>query len=215
MHISRYAGAVWVVAVLVSGLVAFTGNGIAYADENERHERDVYRDERNNHERRESEEHRNKRDDHERSERNGRRGQGAAGFPENATYRQECSSCHVLYHPGLLPARSWAAIVGGSSKHFGENLSLDDKTAAELQAYFNANSAEHSHEKFSRKILGSIGHSSTPGRITEVPYIQREHRKVGKAVFARPSIKSFSNCGACHPDAGNGDFEEDNVSIPK
>ena len=148
-------------------------------------------------------------------DRGSRHGASAAGIPENAAYKQECSSCHVLYHPGLLPARSWDAIIGGSSKHFGENLSLDDKTAAELKAYFNSNSAEHSRARFSHRILSSLGHGVTPGRITEVPFIQKEHRKVGKVVFARPSIKSFSNCGACHPDAANGDFEEDNVSIPK
>lgn len=139
----------------------------------------------------------------------------AYSFPQNAAYKQECSSCHFLYHPGLLPFRSWEELINKSDKHFGENLALEAKDKDELLKYFKANSAEKGGTEFSRKILGSISGGAVPTRITETPYIQRKHRKLTKEVFARPAIKSFSNCGACHTKGAEGDFEEDNVKVPK
>ncbi|MBI5563239.1 MAG: diheme cytochrome c [Deltaproteobacteria bacterium] len=144
----------------------------------------------------------------------GKRGAGGGAVPENAAYKQECSSCHFLYMPGFLPGRSWEAIIKGSDKHFGENLGLDDKAKEELSAFLTANAAEKSGLEWSPKILKGIG-ADTPGRITEVPYIKKEHGKIKAAVFKRPAIGSFSNCGACHPKGGQGGFDEDAVSIPK
>ena len=41
----------------------------------------------------------------------------------NAKWKTECSGCHMLYHPGLLPERSWNKMMAGLEKHFGENAS--------------------------------------------------------------------------------------------
>lgn len=151
---------------------------------------------------------------HERSEKGESRGGGRLINPaDNLTYKQECSSCHFLYLPGLLPARSWQEIMKGSDKHFGENLALDAKVKEEITNYLTANSAEKQDNRRSRKIMASI--NGTPAKITDVPYIKKEHRKISAEVFKRPSIGSPSNCGACHPRAAQGDFEEDSVSIPK
>lgn len=141
---------------------------------------------------------------------------GTANFEiaDNATYKQECASCHFLYLPGLLPARAWSAIITNSNKHFGENLALEAKVARELEAYLTANSMEKSNARKAAKMLSSIG-SDTPSRITDIPYIKKEHRKIKADVFKRPAIQSPSNCVACHSGAPNGDFDEDNVKIPK
>ncbi|MBI1911431.1 MAG: diheme cytochrome c [Deltaproteobacteria bacterium] len=133
---------------------------------------------------------------------------------ENATYKQECSSCHFLYLPGLLPARSWEAVMNNSDKHFGENLGLDENTKKEITSFLKNNSAERTDTEWSNKIMRSVG-SATPERITEVPWIKKEHRRIKPEVFQRPSIGSFSNCGACHTQGAQGNFEEDAVSIPK
>lgn len=127
-------------------------------------------------------------------------------------YKEECSSCHFLYLPGFLPARSWQEIVKNNDKHFGENLALDAEAASQISSYLAANSAERSGSEWSGKILRSVG-SKTPGRITEVPWILKEHRKISKETFKKPSIGSFSNCGACHPNGALGDFEK--ASVPK
>jgi diheme cytochrome c len=134
--------------------------------------------------------------------------------PESPLYKKECSSCHFLYQAGFLPARSWTMLLNASDKHFGEDLALDDKTKGELLSYLTANSAEKSDTEWSVKIMRSIG-LSTPERITKIPYIESKHRKVRSEVFKRPSIKSFSNCGACHTKGAEGNFEEKTVDIPK
>ncbi|MDD5433788.1 MAG: diheme cytochrome c [Nitrospira sp.] len=134
--------------------------------------------------------------------------------PESPIYKQECSSCHFLYLPGLLPARSWKDLIKNSDKHFGENLALGDKDRGEILSYLMRFSAERTNTEWSKRILKNIG-SGTPARITEVPYIKLRHRNIRPELFKRPSVGSFSNCSACHPGAANGDFEEDRVKIPK
>lgn len=148
-------------------------------------------------------------------ERGGKRGGKVMAPADNALYKQECGSCHFLFLPGLLPSRSWQAVMKGSSKHFGENLGLDEQTSKELGAYLTANAADKVDNRRSRKMASSIADSAAPIRITEVPYIVKEHREIGKEVFKRPSIGSFSNCGACHTKGAQGDFEEDSVVIPR
>lgn len=147
----------------------------------------------------------------ERRERGEKSSQYAAA--ENAAYKQECSSCHFLYLPELLPARSWQKVMNETDKHFGENLALDEKTRAEIQSFLTANSAEKANTEWAGKIVKSVG-SETPTRITEVPYIVKEHRKIKEEVFKRKSIGSRSNCGACHQQGAQGNFEENAVSIP-
>ncbi|MEK6531187.1 MAG: diheme cytochrome c [Deltaproteobacteria bacterium] len=134
--------------------------------------------------------------------------------PDNKLYKDECSSCHLAYPAGLLPGRSWEGIINESKRHFGEDLGLDDGTRKDLSVYLKANSSENAGGELAGKITRSIG-SVYPERITEVPYIKKEHRKIREDVFKRQSIKSFSNCSACHRNAENGDFDEDAVSIPK
>lgn len=139
---------------------------------------------------------------------------GKYAMVENAVYKKECSDCHFLYLPGLLPARSWEKVMNEADKHFGEKLSLDEKTKSEILSFLTANSAEKTKTEWASKIIRSVG-SGTPASITEIPYISKEHRKIKADVFKRASIGSRSNCGACHPQAAQGDFEEDAVSIPK
>lgn len=133
---------------------------------------------------------------------------------DNPAYQEECSSCHFLYLPGLLPAGSWERIMRGTGDHFGEDLGLEDEGIREIEEYLVANSAERSGSKLSRKILKKLK-GKTPLRITEVDYIKKEHRKIKPKVFEREAVGSFSNCGACHRTADKGDFEEDNIKIPK
>ncbi|MBI5970537.1 MAG: diheme cytochrome c [Deltaproteobacteria bacterium] len=143
-------------------------------------------------------------------------GDGEKLFPvvDNQVYAQECSLCHYLYQPGLLPERSWEKLMKESNDHFGENLGLDEKTASEILSYLKANCAEKTRNKRAKRILSSVG-GAVPLRVTETPYMKGEHRRIKAEVFKRPSIQSFSNCAACHKTAAQGDFDEDNVSIPK
>lgn len=134
--------------------------------------------------------------------------------PENALYRQECSSCHHLYQSWLLPARSWKVIIEESDDHFGDNLALDEATKKELLIFLIENSSENNASRWAKRITSS-SEGRTPKRIMDVPWIKKEHREVNSAVFKRPSIKSASNCAACHTKAADGNYDEDFIDIPK
>ena len=142
------------------------------------------------------------------------RSSAAAKTPESALYKQECSSCHHLYQPWLLPARSWQAVIDDSDKHFGDNLALDDATRKELLDYLKANSSEKTSTKWAQKITSS-SEGMTPKRIMDVPWIKKEHREVSPNVFKRPAVGSASNCVACHTKGAEGNYDEDFIKIPK
>lgn len=151
-----------------------------------------------------------------------RRERGGTPLPESALYRDECSSCHFLYTPWLLPAASWKRVINESSDHFGDDLALDETTKAGLLEYLTANSTDHTGVrnewvgKKKAKLLRGVDMNNPPKRITDLKYIKKEHHNViRKRIYERSSIKTLSNCTACHTTAKTGDFEEDNIKIPK
>lgn len=152
-------------------------------------------------------------DDNGRQRSRERKAPSYVNAPENALYKQECSSCHFLYQPWLLPERSWLAIMDESDRHFGENLALDEDTAREIGAYLRANSSDKTAARWAQRITSS-SEGLTPRRIMDVPWLKKEHREV-EADFKKPSVGSSSNCGACHTKGAEGNFEEDFVKIPK
>jgi hypothetical protein len=142
---------------------------------------------------------------------------GGAQMPAvtNAKWKVECSSCHVLYHPGLLPERSWNKIMAGLDKHFGEDASLDVATRNEIAHFLAVNSADKQDNRRSKRINQSIPANTTPLRISETRYFTSKHDEISAATFKRESIGSASNCAACHRNADKGDFSESQVRIPR
>jgi mono/diheme cytochrome c family protein len=132
----------------------------------------------------------------------------------NQVYKTNCGSCHFAYQPGLFPAKSWLKVIDSPDGHAGGDLSLEETTKAEIRKYLTQNSAEKTRSKRSRKILASIG-SGVPTRISEVPYIKEKHHEINQEVFLKKSIRSRGNCVACHKTAESGDYNDDNVTIPK
>ncbi len=141
---------------------------------------------------------------------------GLARVAENATYGARCSSCHFLYQPWLLPARSWSAIMASPGKHFGKDMALKEKDAKEISKYLIANSADRikPRNEWTLKILRSI-RGITPQSIRAIPYIQRKHRRITPDILARPSVLSLSNCVACHKGASESGYKKKNISIPQ
>jgi hypothetical protein len=133
----------------------------------------------------------------------------------NAKWKAECGSCHMLYHPGLLPERSWNKVMAGLDKHFGENASLDAATQAEITKFLALNSADKQDNRRSNRINQSISANATPMRISETRYFTAKHDEVSSATFKRKSIGSPSNCVACHKNAEKGDFSESQIKIPR
>ena len=133
----------------------------------------------------------------------------------NAKWKTECSSCHMAYHPGLLPERSWKKLMAGLDQHFGENASLDAPTASEIEQFLVANSADRQPGRRSQRIMQSIPASAAPLRISETDYFIARHDEISPAIFKRKSIGSAANCAACHQGAEKGDFSERLVRIPR
>lgn len=131
-----------------------------------------------------------------------------------AVVKTECSSCHMLYHPGLLPAASWKKMMGDLENHFGDNAALDKATAKEIETFLVTHSADKSQSRRSQKLMNSLG-KETPLRFSETQYFNRKHHEIGEAVYKRKKIGSKANCLACHPGAEKGYFNEHQVKIPR
>ncbi|WP_250655889.1 diheme cytochrome c [Alkalimarinus coralli] len=134
---------------------------------------------------------------------------------KNASYKDECGSCHMAYPPGLLPQDSWKKVMRNLENHFGDNAELETSTHQELLSYLTDNAADHSEYRRSQKIMRSLNSNETVDRITKTPYFIRKHDEIPKRlVVDNPKVGSFSQCNLCHLNAQKGSFSEDEVSIP-
>jgi len=105
----------------------------------------------------------------------------------NPTYTENCGACHFAYQPGLLPSGSWDKILDSLSDHFGEAIELDPESKKIIAEYLKANAVNYTSAKLSAKIMRSMG-DLTPQRITEIPYIQKNHHEISQDVIKRESI---------------------------
>ena len=123
----------------------------------------------------------------------------------NAKWQQECASCHMAFPPGLLPAASWRKMMSGLDKHFGVDASLTPAETTEITNFLVKNESNR------------WSANTAPLRITESAWFKAKHneREVAPAVWKRASIKSPSNCAACHAGADKGNFDEHSIKIPK
>jgi cytochrome b len=129
----------------------------------------------------------------------------------DAQWQHECGSCHLAFHPSLLPARSWEAMLR-QQDHFGEDLALEPAIVASLSSYAGAHSAEHAETPTAWKIASRTPKNSMPLRITEIAYWKRRHADVTEADWQR--VKKV-DCGGCHLDADLGTFEPGAIQIGK
>ena len=122
--------------------------------------------------------------------------------------REECSACHMAFPAGMLPARSWSALMGDLDNHFGENARLPEETAAQIEAWLTANAADAGGRRSG--VLRGLSPSDTPRRISETPWWVREHEgEVRESAWSDPRIGSKANGVACHRAADRGIFEDD------
>jgi len=134
---------------------------------------------------------------------------------DDPTWREECGSCHLAFHPSLLPARSWQKLIAEQDKHFGDDLALDDPTRAALLAFAASNAAEQHATEAAFKINRSVKPEDTPLRITQTPYWIKKHQDIAASDWLLPQVKSKINCAACHRDAEAGTFEDAAMRIPR
>ena len=120
-------------------------------------------------------------------------------------YQQECGACHTAYQPGLLPQVSWQHLMDNLPRHFGVDASLDAAQGKTIANWLGTHAATYRR----------VSEAPPEDRITRSAWFVRKHREVAPATFKRAAIGSPANCTACHRSADQGDFDEDNVRIPK
>ena len=132
----------------------------------------------------------------------------------NATYTRTCGVCHAPYHPSLLPAASWKAVLGQLNNHFGmDNSKLPAPVIAEIAGFLATRAAEAWGTEAGVRFRTVS--ASEPRRITATPAWRSMHAAVPDSWFARKSIGSKSNCSACHRDAASGRFIDSKISVPQ
>lgn len=121
-------------------------------------------------------------------------------------YQQECASCHMAYPAGLLPVASWQHLMGTLSKHFGTDASLTTADTGDITSWLSANGGTYKR----------VGAMPQQDRISQSDWFLRKHRagEVPARVWSRASVRSRSNCVACHAAAEQGNFNEHQVRIP-
>lgn len=138
------------------------------------------------------------------------------GVPQAAldpAYVEACGECHTAFHPSLLPAATWQAVMAGLDDHFGEDATLPADTTAQLATYLAANSAEH-WDTLPAHMFRTAS-AAEPLRITATAGWQRRHGELPAALFTSPAVKSRTNCAACHGDAASGLFAPQSIMLPK
>lgn len=139
-----------------------------------------------------------------------------AGLPPaalDAVYAKECGDCHNAFHPSLLTAAAWRAIMTSLDDHFGEDAGLKQDVAASLAAYLEANAAEHWDTR-AANVFRRMD-AKEPLRITATPFWLRRHAAIDPAVFKFEKVGTKSNCEACHGDARQGLFTPQAINLPK
>lgn len=120
-------------------------------------------------------------------------------------YQQECATCHVAYPPTMMPAASWARILGNLPKHFGTDASLDAASMKAISTWVHANAGTYKR----------VSEEPPQDRITHTAWFERKHREVASSTWKLASVRSAANCAACHTRADNGDFNERNIRVPR
>lgn len=122
--------------------------------------------------------------------------------PNYPVWKNECGSCHIAYPPRLLTAETWKRMMSGLDKHYGANATVDAATGKDILDFLERNA-------------GTGARNSAPSmRISDTPWFTRKHREVSKNDWLDPSVKSRSNCTACHVNAESGDWSEHGIRMP-
>ena len=119
--------------------------------------------------------------------------------------KSECASCHMVYPPAFLPKESWTTIMSGLEKHYGTDASLDPQSIKEISQWLNQYAGTYKR----------VSSAPPNDRITESTWFIKKHRKITDSTWRNSQVKSKSNCMACHTSADKGNYDDDDVRVPK
>ena len=94
--------------------------------------------------------------------------------------------------------------MGSLNKHYGSGASLEPTQIQTIGRWLQAEAAT------GRK----RGTAPPEDRISRADWFVHEHRKVPAQVWQLASVKSASQCGACHTRADEGSFRERELRAP-
>jgi cytochrome b len=138
---------------------------------------------------------------------------GVTAIPTHDAWQSECGACHIAFHPSLLPAKSWSAIMAGLDRHFGEDASLDQARTMEIADFLVGHSAETQDTMPAN--LFRLVNPERPLEITATHFWQQAHRNIPVEVFTGKMVGAKQACNACHADAASGLFAPQSISIPQ
>ncbi len=133
---------------------------------------------------------------------------------DDALWRDECGSCHLAYHPSLLPARSWRDMMAAQDDHFGEDLALYPETVAAIEAFLVRNAADGAATEAAWNIMASTGPAEAPLRVTDTRYWRHKHSALDGLIQASPRVHGNGDCAGCHLDARAGTFRDGAMRLP-
>lgn len=132
----------------------------------------------------------------------------------NYDFYFECSDCHNLYPPFLLPKKSWINLMENQNKHFEEDLELDESLAKKIKDFLVQNSAENSTRESSYNIYKEI-RNTNQYIITKTNYWKETHKHIKEENFRSENIEKKSNCVACHKNFEQGIISDINITYCK
>ncbi len=125
---------------------------------------------------------------------------------------EECSACHMLYHPSLLPSKDWEHITATLADHYGEDASLDDDSTTKIRDWLMANAAETADTRAAN--VFQLNPAGGIKSLTDTAFWRARHRGLSDAIFKSKAVRARSNCVACHEDAESGWFNPFQIEIP-
>ena len=138
----------------------------------------------------------------------------AATDPGAVIYKNECSACHIAYPTQFLSTRSWDVLIKNLADHFGDNAELAPQDTAALKSFLDNNNYDQSRIK--RRYGNRFDTQGAPLRISETRFFRAIHHEISdRYVTQNPKVKSYANCAACHRGAERGNFDEDEVRVPR
>lgn len=114
----------------------------------------------------------------------------------NKVVAKECGACHMPYPAMLLPARSWAKIIGALDKHFGEDASMPEASRQQILAFMSANAGDSASSD--SWFMRGVPNTATPVRITDMPFWRSIHGGFPGGAFKRADVRKKGNCLGCH-----------------
>lgn len=127
---------------------------------------------------------------------------------DNPQFAKECSECHTLMSPTFMTKSMWKIALENKKEHFKKDLTKDVPHFESIKEYILKNSAETSETEIAQGVIKStIGKFKY--RITRTKYWKDIHRKIPRSAYKKESIKSKSNCAACHMNFGKTNYIND------